>query len=398
MQLEGLFDLPPTKSSSVSWSVELPLDERDWKIGLVVGPSGCGKTTLARELFGAAMAGGFDWPNDRSLVDAFPADLPIQEVTALLSSVGFSSPPSWLRPFAVLSNGEQFRATLARALAERRDLAVIDEFTSVVDRTVAKAASFAVGKAVRSRSGRFVAVGCHYDVIDWLQPDWTFEPAVGQFQWRELRRRPEIRMEIRRASRTAWTAFKGHHYLTSELHRSAQCFVGCIDGRPAGLAAMLPFPHPTRPGWREHRVVCLPDFQGMGIGNALSDYVCSLYRASGKPVRSVTSSPAMIHRRARSPLWKMTRPPSMLPAQFAARGKRSGSSNRFTASFEYVGPARPQDAEFFGIVAGDRSAGISREASSPTASVLQRPVPGRRAAPRSGRRAGGRRPVRPAGP
>ena len=115
VQLEGLFDVPPSGRSELAWSVDLPLDEKPWQIGLIVGPSGSGKTTVARELFGKSLVCGYTWPSDRSIVDGFPRGMPIKEITLLLSSVGFSSPPSWLRPFHVLSNGEQFRATIARA-------------------------------------------------------------------------------------------------------------------------------------------------------------------------------------------------------------------------------------------------------------------------------------------
>ena len=31
---------------------ELPIDDRDWRIGLVVGPSGSGKTSLGKRIFG----------------------------------------------------------------------------------------------------------------------------------------------------------------------------------------------------------------------------------------------------------------------------------------------------------------------------------------------------------
>jgi ABC-type Mn2+/Zn2+ transport system ATPase subunit len=117
VQLEGLFDVPPTKRSEVAWRVNLPIEEKPWQIGLVVGPSGCGKSTLARELFGKSLVSGYEWPSDCSIVDGFPAGMSMKEITLFLSSVGFSSPPSWLRPFGVLSNGEQFRATIARALA-----------------------------------------------------------------------------------------------------------------------------------------------------------------------------------------------------------------------------------------------------------------------------------------
>ena len=72
----------------------------------------------------------------------------------------------------MLSGGEQFRCDLVRALLKPGDLVAFDEFTSVVDRTVAKIGSAAVAKSIRKgRIGKkFVAVTCHYDVLDWLEP------------------------------------------------------------------------------------------------------------------------------------------------------------------------------------------------------------------------------------
>ncbi len=157
-QLEALFDLPATSVSEQAWDVDLPLDAREWHVGLIVGPSGAGKSTVARELFGDSLCHGFDWPADRSIVDAFPAALSMPAITELLSSVGFSSPPSWLRPFAALSNGEQFRVTMARALAESGGRVVVDEFTSVVDRQVAQVGSAAIARTVRRRGQQFIAV------------------------------------------------------------------------------------------------------------------------------------------------------------------------------------------------------------------------------------------------
>ena len=126
MQLEGLFDVSPANQSEVCWSAHLPFEEHDWDIGLIVGPSGCGKTTLAKELFGDRIVQCYDWPPHQSVVDGFPGKLGIREITALLSKVGFSSPPAWVRPFRTLSNGEQFRATLARSLAASTGTVVID--------------------------------------------------------------------------------------------------------------------------------------------------------------------------------------------------------------------------------------------------------------------------------
>lgn len=66
------------------------------------------------------------------------------------------------------------RVDIARTLLSEKQLAVFDEFTSVVDREVAQVASYAISKAVRRTKKQFIAVTCHYDVIDWLEPDWVF--------------------------------------------------------------------------------------------------------------------------------------------------------------------------------------------------------------------------------
>jgi ABC-type thiamine transport system ATPase subunit len=345
VQLEGLFDVPPMQRSEIKWQVDLPIEERTWQIGLIVGPSGCGKTTLAVELFGENLVPGFDWPTDRAIVDGFPADMSIKEITLLLSSVGFSSPPSWLRPFGVLSNGEKFRATIARALAEQPDLVVIDEFTSVVDRTVAQIGSAAVAKTIGRRPGQqFVAVTCHYDVAEWLDPDWIYEPAIDHFQWRlERRSRPPISLEVARVSSSAWRLFRNHHYLSTNLNQSAVCFCALLDGRPVAFSAWLPFLGRLRGkqrARRNHRTVCLPDFQGVGIGQALVDFCASFWTGLGYRAFSASSHPGEIAAKNRSPHWRLLRAPSL-----AARGgdgnmrrlARTRATNRLTASFEYVG-------------------------------------------------------------
>jgi hypothetical protein len=172
---------------------------------------------------------------------AFPPKCGIKDVTSLLSSVGSSSPPSWLRPFRVLSNGEQFRVTIARVLAEQPELLVFDEFTSVVDRNVAKVASAAIAKAVRRRKQKFMAVSCHHDIIEWLQPDWIYEPAGDQLTLpRGSVQRPKIELEIFRVHYPAWELFRKHHYLDTNLNRSAICFVALWQNIPVAFSAWLP--------------------------------------------------------------------------------------------------------------------------------------------------------------
>ena len=347
VQIEGIFDIPPAQKSERRWEHHLDLPD-DWHIGVIVGPSGSGKTTFAREAFGDKLVERWDWPSDKSILDGFPTSMSIRDIVELLCSVGFSSPPAWVRPFVALSNGEQFRVNLARTLAESSgSVAVVDEFTSVVDRTVAKIGSAAVAKAVRRRGQKFIAVTCHYDVIEWLEPDWVYQPHLGTLERGLVRRRPEIRLEISRTTAAAWRIFRQHHYLSGDLHPSAACFMAVVNDRAVAFVAVLPFPHPTHPGWREHRCVCLPDFQGVGIGHALSEFVASLYAAGRKPYRSTTSHPGMIAHRRRSPLWRMTRRPSPGVRQ---RGLESaGSFGRLVASFRYVGPKRGDDARKFGV-------------------------------------------------
>ena len=98
----------------------------------------------------------------------------MDEIEKMFYAVGFGSVPSWLKPFDVLSNGEKMRVELARAMLQS-DFVVFDEFTSVVDRQVAQTASMAINKAVHRMNKQFIAVTCHYDVLEWLQPDWVFD-------------------------------------------------------------------------------------------------------------------------------------------------------------------------------------------------------------------------------
>jgi GNAT superfamily N-acetyltransferase len=254
-----------------------------------------------------------------------------------LSSVGFSSPPAWLRPWRVLSTGEQFRASLARLLAYGPDLAVMDEYTSVVDRTVAQIGSAAVARAVRRRGQRFVAVTCHEDVEDWLQPDWVYRPATNEFTWRCLQRRPPIALDIGRVHRTAWRLFQHHHYLSHALAPGAVCFAAWWRGRPVAFSAWVNG-LTRRRGKREHRTVTLPDYQGVGIGHALSNFCASLWTALGYRVSSTTTHPAFVAARRRSAVWRLTRAPALANGHGRGRFRLRHATTRLTAGFVYVGP------------------------------------------------------------
>lgn len=340
-KIQGMFDIPPTEMLSKEWDVDLPIEDKEWEIGLIVGPSGAGKTTLAKRIFGDdKYHEGFTWGRT-SIVDDFPEDCSVSEITSALSHVGFGSPPEWQKPYGVLSNGQKFRAEMARVILEAQDLLVVDEFTSVVDRQVAKAVSSAVQKYVRRTGKQFVAVSCHYDIIEWLQPDWVYYVDTNTFKYtRGSLRRPEIKIRLQRVHHTAWGLFKGHHYLSSDLNKSAHCYVGSIDEDPVVFIAALKFPHPHALDiWKAHRTVVLPDYQGLGIGNAVSKALAKYYYEMGYRFTSVTSHPGFTAARVKSPDWVMTRAPGQVPAA-GKNSKVTGQSvGRMTAAFEYVGNA-----------------------------------------------------------
>lgn len=175
----GSFDIQVDKTTEVfKGSIDLP---DNWNIGVIVGASGTGKTTIAKELFPDAYFSGFEYGNN-TILDDMPEGKTVKQITEMFCSCGFASTMSWLKPYHVLSNGEKMRVDIANALLRNQELTVFDEFTSVIDRQVAQIGSYAVQKAIRKQNKKFIAVTCHYDVLDWLCPDWMLDTNTMQFK------------------------------------------------------------------------------------------------------------------------------------------------------------------------------------------------------------------------
>ena len=164
----GMFELQKDHLTQ-TFSGDFNLPDK-WNVGVIVGRSGTGKSTIAKNFF-SLFSTKYD---KKAIIDEMPKDKTVEEITKVFTRVGFSSPPSWLKPYDVLSNGEKMRVDLAKALLSDASTIVFDEFTSVVDRDVAKIVSLVVSKTVRQENKKFVAVTCHYDVLDWLEADWVF--------------------------------------------------------------------------------------------------------------------------------------------------------------------------------------------------------------------------------
>jgi ABC-type ATPase involved in cell division/GNAT superfamily N-acetyltransferase len=298
VELAKVFDYAFDGSSSFS-PPEIQMPDKEFGIGLIVGPSGSGKSTLLKRFGTEANP---QWDINKSICSHFENAMDARD---RLSAVGLNSIPSWMRPHHVLSTGEKFRADMARRI---RDGAVIDEFTSVVDRNVAKSCSYSIRRYVdKHKIKGLVFASCHYDIIEWLQPDWVFDTQSGRYATGRLERRPEIQFQVVPCSTEVWSFFRHHHYLDTNINRSARCWIAIWNDVMVGFASALAFPNRNlKNAWREHRTVVLPDFQGLGIGVRLSDAIGQMFIMNGCRYFSKTSHPRMGEYREKSPLWKGT--------------------------------------------------------------------------------------------
>ncbi|MEW6210789.1 MAG: GNAT family N-acetyltransferase [Acidobacteriota bacterium] len=333
---------------------DLPIDDSEWKIGLVVGPSGSGKTSIGRKIFGeACFYEPDDWPKRKPIIDAIAPRGDFNEVTAALASVGLGSVPAWLRPFSVLSNGEKFRANLARVICEAPARVVIDEFTSVVDRQIARFGALAFQKAWRRTDGQCVLLSCHYDIIEWVGPDWVFDTATGQYSGRGLWRRPKFELEIWQTDWRYWPLFEPHHYLKLPKMVAARNYVGSVEGEPVAHVAFT-----TRPGLKEARacrLVIMPEWQGAGIGMRFLNALCEMWRRGenpfSKPMPTLfhTSHPGLAAALRRDPKWRQVsailygdnkrRSAAAIAKSGGGRALGYGGHFRAVQGFRYIGNA-----------------------------------------------------------
>lgn len=332
----GKFDL---QSEHIVERFEGDIDlTSDWQIGIIVGKSGTGKTTIAKQLFPDSYITNYQYDQE-TVLDDMPKNCSVDEITRAFNSVGFSSPPSWLKPYSVLSNGQKMRVDLARAILEDQNLFVFDEFTSVVDRQVAQVGSFAMQKAIRKTKKQFIAVSCHFDIIDWLLPDWVFNTDLMTFQLLEgqKKNRPDIKFEIfNTKDKTIWKMFAKHHYLSHAHNNAANVFVATVNDQIAGFISVLHFPHAkTKNIKKVHRLVILPDYQGVGIGIKLLNEIGYIYKKQKYRFTIVTSSSSLIGSLSKSKKWAATRIGRTKESKGNIQSiKGTTSKNKISASFE----------------------------------------------------------------
>lgn len=303
-RVKSLFNV---ENSAFHKEVDLPIEGKDWKIGVVVGASGSGKSSVGRLLWPDTKPYQPKWPQNTPIIDAITPHDNFNAVTGALAAVGLGSVPTWLRSYQHLSNGEQFRADLAKIVCEAPKKVVIDEFSSVIDRQIAKVGAGAFQKAWRRTGSQAVLLTCHYDVLDWLEPDWVLDMSDGSFTGSWLRQRPPLELEIWETNWRYWPLFEPHHYLKLPHMIAANCYVGVINGELVAHAAFS-----TRAGLveaRACRLVIMPEWQGAGVGLRFLDAIAQQWRQGEnryhKPMPTLfhTSHPGLAMALRRSKKW-----------------------------------------------------------------------------------------------
>jgi GNAT superfamily N-acetyltransferase len=326
------FDYESNGVSSFSPFV-LPEMPPSFNIGVIVGASGTGKSTLLQK-FGKPSTP--IWDTNRSIASHFENPVDANE---RLSAAGLMSVPEWVKPYEVLSNGQKFRADLAISL---RSGAVIDEYTSVVDRNVAKAASTSMSKYIRRNNIKGVVLATvHRDILEFLEPDWVIDTDRGEWASGRYLQRPELVLDVYPCDNSIWSYFASHHYLSGKLNKASHSYLAVWEGQLVGYVASMTYPSGTvKNAWREHRLVIHPDYQGLGFGPRLSEVVAQHYLNNKKRYFSKTSHPRLGEYRDSSPLWKPTSKNHMKRKDgLVARENMRWQLNpeRWSFSHEYVG-------------------------------------------------------------
>ena len=140
-----------------------------------------------------------------------------------------------------------------------------------------------------------------------------------------------------------WEVFRKYHYLNTDLHTAAQQWVGVLNGELVAHTGIIQFP--MRKGWkRVHRLVVLPDYQGIGIGTAFIKAIAEHYASSGYVMNLTTTTPSLVHALRRSDNWRLIRH-GRQKEDYKRYSERYGlhskhlnnalSRNRITYSFNY---------------------------------------------------------------
>lgn len=335
-------DIDVEKKSIHQLSIAADLQKK-WNVGLIVGASGSGKTTMAKQIFGNDCF-EFSIDETKPVIEQFPASWSYEQCQTALNSIGLSQVPCWIRPMYTLSNGQKSRAIAALQLSQDSDF-VVDEWTSVVDRTVAKSMSHCLQKHARKTNTKVTAVSCHYDVIEWLNPDWVIDCNKGTYTdrrllWRDYKREEKLQFDIRPIGNESWKYFSKYHYLSENLPGGVIKLFGLFHGDDqVGFQCFANYT-PRKPGtvmkMHSNRTVIHPDYVGLGLGMRLIEKTSEIMLQDGFDVWAKFSSVPVAKAFERSKNWKLVKVERFSSKPGGSMTRTSGFRNAVkTYSYHY---------------------------------------------------------------
>lgn len=342
-------DIDVTKKSIHELKIKANIDS-DFSVGLIVGASGSGKTTLAKQIYGENCFNS-DLDNSKTIIDQLPENLSYDECANILSGIGLTSVPCWIRPVYTLSNGQKARAEAALMMSKNSNISILDEWTSVVDRTVAKVMSHCVQKHARKTNKKIVLLSCHYDVIEWLNPDWIIDCNTQTFIDRRLlsiderNRSEKLEFTIKETNRNTWKNFNKYHYLSENLPAGFIKIYGLFHGKnQIGFQCFANYvPHSDKNKkmiLHFNRTVIHPDYVGLGLGIHLINETSKIVNDEGFKVMAKFSSIPVYKSLLKYPeLWKLLEIKTQVGKMNVGGNmiRKSGfRENVKTYSFEYV--------------------------------------------------------------
>lgn len=323
-KVRTMFDYDRLCENIPSYNTATFAPPNEYHIGLVLGFSGCGKTQYLKSLNSHALLDLYTgWDSEQTVIENVD-ESPDESIARLLAS-GFSSVPQWFLKYSDLSEGQKFRAGIAKHLVSGN--VAIDEFTSKLDRLTARNTAYNVHRYVHSRGLKGIIIASPFrDIVSYLRPDWIYDMSTLSYliqpiyplrKWtfaivESVERVTDIDMGILyflKSDMKTWDKYKQYHYLSSSILNNCEyweLYTKCENTTLAiGFIAIAPLPLKDFKAKREHRLVILPEVQGMGIGIAVSEYMGEQYIQRGYKYYCKTSHPKLgRYRNAHPEKWR----------------------------------------------------------------------------------------------
>lgn len=124
--------------------------------------------------------------------------------------------------------------------------------------------------------------------------------------------------------------------MNTDINNSSHCYIGYINNNPVCFFSVLHFPHPKIKNFKKgHRLVVLPDYQGLGIGHIFSTSIADMYKKQGYRFIITSSTKSLFKQRKNDKRWIVTRHSRTKNSKGVL--KNTTSNNKYTYSYEYIG-------------------------------------------------------------